>query len=108
MAKRATKKSASTSATKTAKRAVKKTTRSTAQRDLIRHGSRSAYAKRTPEGQFIELDDVGRSQAADRRVKAKRTVRSGFGDQGDQAPAAPAGHESRRAQGPAKRTAKKR
>jgi hypothetical protein len=72
-------------ATKTAKKTVKKT-RPAGQRDLIRHGSRSAYAKRTPDGQFIELDDVGRSQKADRRVKATKTAKVGFGDQGDQRP----------------------
>jgi hypothetical protein len=108
MAKRATKKSASTSATKTAKRTVKKATRSTTQRDLIRHGSRSAYAKRTPAGEFTELDDVGRSQTADRRVKAKRVVRSGFGDQGDQAPDASTGTSRSTRKVTAKRTAKKR
>jgi hypothetical protein len=61
-----------------------KKTRPAGQRDSIRHGSRSAYAKRTASGQFAELDDVGRSQKADRRVKAKTTVKAGFGDQGDQ------------------------
>jgi hypothetical protein len=61
-----------------------KRTRPAGQRDLIRHGSGSAYAKRTATGQFTELDDVGRSQKADRRVKAKTTVKTGFGDQGDQ------------------------
>jgi hypothetical protein len=29
------------------------------------------------------LDDVGRSQKADRRVKAKTVAKAGFGDQGD-------------------------
>jgi len=44
----------------------------------------SFYAKRTAGGQFKELDEVGRSQRADRRVKAKTMAKSGFGDQGDQ------------------------
>jgi len=44
----------------------------------------SDYAKRTASGQFKELDEVGRSQRADRRVKAKTVAKSGFGDQGDQ------------------------
>ena len=30
------------------------------------------------------MDDVGRSQKADRPRKAKRAVKSGYGDQGDQ------------------------
>ena len=74
---------------KAAKKTAKKTatrTRPAAQRDLIRHGSRSAFAKRTAGGQFTELDDVGRSQKADRRVKAKTASKPGFGDQGDQRP----------------------
>jgi hypothetical protein len=108
MAKKATKKAAGTRAAKATKTTARKATRSTAQRDLIRHGSRSAYAKRTPEGQFIELDDVGRSQAADRRVKAKRTVRSGYGDQGDQAPDVATGTNRTARKRPVKRTAKKR
>jgi hypothetical protein len=32
------------------------------------------------------MDDVGRSQKADKRRKAKTTVRSGYGDQGDERP----------------------
>ena len=74
-------------------KAVRKTSKTTAkrarpagQRDLVRHGSRSAYAKRTDTGEFTELDDVGRSQKADRRVKAKKVAKAGFGDQGDQRP----------------------
>lgn len=79
-----------TATKKTTRKAVKKAAKTTAkrtrpagQRDLLRHGSRSAYAKRTEAGQFTELDDVGRSQKADRRVKAKTAAKSGFGDQGD-------------------------
>jgi len=30
------------------------------------------------------MDDVGRSQKADRRQVAKKKVKSGYGDQGDQ------------------------
>jgi type I restriction enzyme S subunit len=36
-------------------------------------------------GQFKEMDDVSRSLSADRRRSAKRTVKSGYGDQGDRA-----------------------
>lgn len=39
--------------------------------------------KRTAAGRFKESDDVGRSQKADRSKKAKKSVKSGFGDQGD-------------------------
>jgi hypothetical protein len=53
-------------------------------RDLVRRPKASAYAKRTARGRFKEMDDVGRSQKADKPRKAKRTVRSGYGDQGDE------------------------
>jgi hypothetical protein len=79
---KAAKKTVSKAAKTTAKTTAKRT-RPAGKRDLIRHGSRSAYAKRTETGQFIELDDVGRSQKADRRVKAKTVAKTGFGDQGD-------------------------
>lgn len=57
--------------------------RSTTKRDLVKTPGAARYAKRTVKGQFKEADDVGRSSAADRRTKAKKTVRSGYGDQGD-------------------------
>jgi hypothetical protein len=49
----------------------------------VKRKTGSAYAKRTTKGRFKEMDDVGRSQKADRPKKAKRTVKSGYGDQGD-------------------------
>jgi hypothetical protein len=61
-----------------------KRARPAAKRDLIRRPKASAYAKRTVEGRFKEMDDVGRSQKADKPRKAKTTVRSGYGDQGDE------------------------
>jgi hypothetical protein len=64
--------------------AKKTAKRSTAKRDLVKRKTGSAYAKRTARGKFKEMDDVGRSQKADRPRKAKRVVKSGFGDQGDQ------------------------
>lgn len=62
--------------------AKKTAKRSSSKRDLVR-GKASAYAKRTSRGTFKEMDDVGRSQKTDRRRNAKRTVKSGYGDQGD-------------------------
>lgn len=62
-----------------------KAARPKAKRDLVRRSKGSAYAKRSTKGRFTEMDDVGRSQKADKRRKAKKTVRSGFGDQGDKA-----------------------
>ena len=58
--------------------------RSTSKRDLIKTGTSARYAKRDASGQWTEMDDVGRSQTADRAKHAKTTVKSGYGDQGDQ------------------------
>ena len=73
-------------AKKTAKRAGAKRARPAAKRDLVSRPKASAYAKRSARGRFKEMDDVGRSQKADKPRKAKKTVRSGYGDQGDQQP----------------------
>ena len=59
--------------------------RASAERDLVRKPGANAYAKRSASGRFREMDDVGRSQRADRRQDAETTVESGYGDQGDQA-----------------------
>jgi hemerythrin-like domain-containing protein len=42
------------------------------------------FVRRDEQGQFSESDDAGRSQTADRRQRAKRTVEKGEGDRGDQ------------------------
>jgi hypothetical protein len=68
------------------KRASAKRSRPAGKRDLVRRPKASSYAKRTVRGRFKETDDVGRSQKADKPRKAKRTVRSGYGDQGDERP----------------------
>ena len=68
-------------ARKTAKSAKK---RSTSKRELIDTGTDKRYVKRTAKGRFKESDDVGRSLSADRRKTAKKKVKSGYGDQGDQ------------------------
>jgi hypothetical protein len=41
------------------------------------------FAKRSTKGRFTEMDEVGQSSSADRRTKAKRKTKSGFGDSGD-------------------------
>jgi len=41
------------------------------------------YVRRDAEGQFKEVDDVGRSLSADRKRKAKTTAKPGQGDRGD-------------------------
>ena len=68
---------------KKSQRRTTKRSRPAGKRDLVRRPKASAYAKRTSRGRFKEMDDVGRSQKTDKRRKAKKTVRSGYGDQGD-------------------------
>ena len=58
--------------------------KSSQKRDLVKGKSDARYAKRKTDGTFKEMDSVGQSQKADRRTKAKKAVRPGFGDQGDQ------------------------
>jgi hypothetical protein len=57
--------------------------RSTQKRELVNTGRDARYVKRSKAGRFTESDDVGRSQRADKARRARTTVTSGFGDQGD-------------------------
>ena len=52
-------------------------------RSLINTGRDTRFVRRGKSGRFKESDDVGRSLKADRRKKAKRKIRSGYGDKGD-------------------------
>lgn len=52
-------------------------------RELIDTGSDRRYVRRDGEGKFKESDDVGRSLTADRKRKAVKKVKSGYGDRGD-------------------------
>ena len=52
-------------------------------RELIDTGRDKRFVRRGKKGRFKESDDVGRSLAADRRKKAKKKVKSGYGDRGD-------------------------
>jgi len=54
-----------------------------ARRELIDTGRDKRFVRRDSQGQFDEVDDVGRSLAQDRKRKAKTVVRSGQGDKGD-------------------------
>lgn len=56
---------------------------STSKRERLKTPTSTQYAKRTTKGRFKELDEVGRSQTADRRTRAKKTTKAGYGDQGD-------------------------
>jgi hypothetical protein len=57
--------------------------KSTSKRELIDTGTNKMYARRDEKGQFKEMDDVGRSLAADRRQHAKTKAPRGQGDRGD-------------------------
>jgi len=57
--------------------------RSTSKRERLETPTGSHFAKRDARGRFKEMDNVGRSLAADRHTKAKTPVKSGHGDQGD-------------------------
>ena len=53
-------------------------------RELIEPGSDKRYVRRR-KGKFTtSQDNVSRSLSADRRKKAKKTVKKGEGDRGDQ------------------------
>lgn len=62
--------------------------RSTTKREMIDTGRNKMFAKRDVQGQFKEMDDVGRSLASDRRTAASTVAKSGHGDQGDRPRAA--------------------
>lgn len=66
---------------KAAKKAAKRPAAS--KRELIKPAGDARYIRRDAKGRIKESDDVGRSQKADRRTKAKRKVKSGQGDKGD-------------------------
>ena len=69
-------------AKKTAAKTAKK--QSARKRELISPKGDARYIRRDSKGRIKESDDVGRSQKQDRAKKAKRTVKSGQGDKGDQ------------------------
>jgi hypothetical protein len=75
------KKAAKKTAGKAVKKAAKK--RSVSKRERLTTPTGDFFAKRAAEGQFSELDEVGRSLRGDRARKAKKTVKAGYGDQGD-------------------------
>jgi hypothetical protein len=71
-----------------------KAKRASNKRDTVKAKKATMYAKRTTSGRFKEMDEKGRSLAADTRRKAKRKTKSGFGDLGDRP--APAKRSSRK------------
>ena len=82
------KKSGAKKATSRKTTSAKKRTNSskTSKRTLIEpsKGDRR-FVRRNKKGQFKDVVDVGRSLAADRRRKSKKTVPKGQGDRGDTA-----------------------
>ena len=56
----------------------------TKKRELINTGTDKRYVRRNEKGQFKESDDVSRSLSKDIKQSAKRTVKAGYGDKGDQ------------------------
>lgn len=57
-------------------------------RTTIKNRAGTFYAKRTATDRFKEMDEKGRSLKADRRRKAKKATKSGYGDRGDKRKAA--------------------
>jgi hypothetical protein len=57
--------------------------RDTSRRERLDTPTGSHFGKRDAKDRFKEMDNVGRSLEADRRTKAKLSVKSGHGDQGD-------------------------
>ncbi|HYK43211.1 MAG TPA: hypothetical protein VE007_12545 [Thermoanaerobaculia bacterium] len=57
--------------------------RGSGKRDLVKTPTGNFFSHRDGEGKFREMDEMGRSLAADRRTKAKTKVSSGYGDRGD-------------------------
>jgi hypothetical protein len=54
-------------------------------RDSVKSRTATLFAKRTRRGRFKEMDEHGRALKSDRRRKAKRKTKSGYGDRGDRA-----------------------
>jgi hypothetical protein len=62
----------------------KATKRKAAKRELTDTGKQKRYVRRGKAGQFKEVDDMGLSLSQDRKRKAKKVVKAGQGDKGDQ------------------------
>jgi hypothetical protein len=62
--------------------------RGSGRRTTLKNRGGTLYAKRTARGQFKEMDEKGRSLKTDRRTKAKKATKAGYGDRGDRRRAA--------------------
>ena len=65
------------------KRSTSRAKRGSGKRELIKPKGDARYVRRTAKGRFSESDDMGRSLKQDRARKAKKKVKSGYGDRGD-------------------------
>jgi hypothetical protein len=52
-------------------------------RELIDTGTDKRYVRRDDDGQFSEVEDVGRSHAQDQKREAENKPKRGEGDKGD-------------------------
>ena len=59
------------------------TRKKAAKRELISPRGDDRYIRRDSRGRISESDNLGRSQAVDRRTKAKTASKPGQGDKGD-------------------------
>ena len=66
---------------KASKGAAKK---SSDKRELINTGTDKRFVKRNADGTFKESDDVSKSLSKDVKQHAKKEVKPGYGDKGDQ------------------------
>lgn len=80
-----------------------------AKRERINSGRGGArFVRRDKQGQFKEVEQVGRSLKQDRAKKAKNTAKSGQGDRGDRKVSGARGSSARgRKAGGAKRSGRK-
>lgn len=53
-------------------------------RELIDTGTDKRFVRRDDQGEFDESADMGRSLSRDVKTHARKTVKSGQGDKGDQ------------------------
>ncbi len=57
--------------------------KSSGKRELIKPKDDARFIRRDAKGRIKESDDMGRSLKQDRRKKAAKKVKSGYGDRGD-------------------------
>lgn len=52
-------------------------------RDIIKIGSKHYYAVRDKKGRFVDITNIGKSIAEDKKIKSKKIVKPGHGHEGD-------------------------